>query len=289
MIRPVSLLAALVALAPAAAAAYSSPALYTADPARHGGAGGRIFSGSPGDGFTCAVCHTGGPIPSPEIRGGPGGPYKPGATYLFEVTWPEDVFGIVLEATDPSGAPLGTLRLPPPDVLQDDERCPGGRAAEWIEFPEGDPRQAVAVNVCGSHRLRVQWTAPDEHLPGAIYMAAVAADDDGTPAGDGAAAWEFPVGPPAAESGCNAAAGAPPWWALLLLTRRRRRAAALLGVLSLGTGCARVQPYERGRLAQPDMQLGGDADLSAGPEHALDYREGSAGGLGGGGGGCGCN
>ncbi|MDC0671642.1 DUF4266 domain-containing protein [Nannocystis radixulma] len=281
-------LLALAALAPAAAAAYSTPALYNADPARTGGAGGRIFSGSPGDGFTCAVCHTGGPAPTPEIKGGPGGAYKPGATYMFEVTWPEDVFGIVLEATDPSGAPLGTLRLPPPDILTDDELCPGGRAAEWIEFPEGDPRQAVAVNVCGSHRLRVQWTAPDAHLPGAIYMAAVAADDDGTPAGDGAAAWEFPVGPPAAAEGC-AVAGSTPWWALLLLTRRRRRAAALLGALSLGTGCARVQPYERGRLAQPDMQLNGDGDLNAGPEHALDYREGSAGGLGGGGGGCGCN
>jgi hypothetical protein len=54
-------------------------------------------------------------------------------------------------------------------------------------------------------------------------------------------------------------------------------------------GCARVQPYQRGRLAQPDMQLTPDPDLDAGPEHALEYREGSAGGIGGGGGGCGCN
>lgn len=281
-------LALLAVSVPASAAAYSSPALYTADPARHGGAGGRIFSGSPGDGFTCAVCHTGGAAPSPEIRGGPPERYEPGATYMFEVTWPEDHFGIVVEATDPAGAPFGTLRLPPLDVLMADELCPGGRAAEWIEFAEDSPRQAVAVNVCGSHRLRVQWTAPDTFAPGAIYMAAVAADDDETPAGDGAAAWEFPVGPPPADAGCSVTGGMP-WWALLLLTRRRRRAAALLGVLSLGAGCARVQPYERGRLAQPDMQLNGDGDLNAGPEHALDYREGSAGGLGGGGGGCGCN
>ncbi|MCB9749177.1 MAG: DUF4266 domain-containing protein [Myxococcales bacterium] len=55
------------------------------------------------------------------------------------------------------------------------------------------------------------------------------------------------------------------------------------------TGCARVKPHERGRLAQPDMAQTGAGELEAGPEHALEYREGSAGGYGGGGGGCGCN
>jgi len=54
-------------------------------------------------------------------------------------------------------------------------------------------------------------------------------------------------------------------------------------------GCVRVQPWERERLAQPDMQMSLDADLSAGAEHAVEYREGSAGAFGGAGGGCGCN
>jgi hypothetical protein len=63
----------------------------------------------------------------------------------------------------------------------------------------------------------------------------------------------------------------------------------LLALLLLLGGCTRVEPYQRGRLAQPDMRLTPDPDLDAGPEHALEYREGSAGGLGGGGGGCGCN
>lgn len=61
-----------------------------------------------------------------------------------------------------------------------------------------------------------------------------------------------------------------------------------LVVVLAGTGAC-VKPYERGRLAQPDMQLDGDADLLSGQNHATDYREGSAGGFGGGGGGCGCN
>lgn len=69
-----------------------------------------------------------------------------------------------------------------------------------------------------------------------------------------------------------------------------------LAVLSLAglavgglTGCAKVKPYERGRLAKPDMVWDGDPHLLAGQRHATDYREGSAGGFGGGGGGCGCN
>lgn len=54
-------------------------------------------------------------------------------------------------------------------------------------------------------------------------------------------------------------------------------------------GCARVKPYERGRLAKSDMRWDGNAELLGGQHHATDYREGSNGGYGGGGGGCGCN
>ena len=60
-------------------------------------------------------------------------------------------------------------------------------------------------------------------------------------------------------------------------------AAAVLG------GCQRVQPYERGELAQPKMQLPPhpvDAFLDA---HIYFSKEASRGGAGGGGGGCGCN
>jgi hypothetical protein len=276
-----------MALASATAAAYSSPALYAADPARTGGAGGRVFSGSPADGFTCAVCHTA-PAPAmPDIRGWPTRDYEPGATYQIEIGWPEEHFGVVLEVTDRAGAPIGELHLPPGGGVVPDERCAGGsRAAELIELP--DTRTAVAVGDCGSHLLRVQWTAPPEHVPGALHVATVVGDGDGTPAGDGAAVRTLPTGPEVETSGCSIVGGGIGAWLWLLLLRRRR-GAALVVLLSLGAACARVQPHQRGRLAQPDMQLGGDADLNAGPEHALEYREGSAGGLGGGGGGCGCN
>jgi hypothetical protein len=76
------------------------------------------------------------------------------------------------------------------------------------------------------------------------------------------------------------------------MTRTRKQWMSLmLGMVTvLGhVGCARVKPYERERLAQPDMEFEVSADLVAGREHATDYREGSVGGFGGGGGGCGCN
>jgi hypothetical protein len=56
-----------------------------------------------------------------------------------------------------------------------------------------------------------------------------------------------------------------------------------------GAGCATVAPYERERLARPDMELGRNGDAEAGQEHAEAYREGSSGGMGSSGGGCGCN
>jgi hypothetical protein len=54
-------------------------------------------------------------------------------------------------------------------------------------------------------------------------------------------------------------------------------------------GCATVAPYERERLARPDMELGRNANAKAGEEHATAYREGSGGAMGTSGGGCGCN
>ena len=63
---------------------------------------------------------------------------------------------------------------------------------------------------------------------------------------------------------------------------------ALSFVLGL-SACATVAPYERERLARPDMELGRNDDSKAGEEHATAYREGSSGAMGSSGGGCGCN
>jgi len=72
---------------------------------------------------------------------------------------------------------------------------------------------------------------------------------------------------------------------------RRLALVAILATTVGSTGCrlARVQPYQRGQLAQRKMQLPPrpvDAFLDS---HIYFSKEASRGGSAGGGGGCGCN
>jgi len=76
---------------------------------------------------------------------------------------------------------------------------------------------------------------------------------------------------------------------MALESTRRITCCILLGLVLASAGCARVAPYERETLARRDMELGGNAALVAGEEHAQAYREGSSGGGDAKGGGCGCN
>lgn len=71
--------------------------------------------------------------------------------------------------------------------------------------------------------------------------------------------------------------------------RFRLFALALLLLGALGAGaCATVQPWQRGRLADPCMTFGADAQQIAYTAHWQEAREGAAGGYGVQGGGCGC-
>jgi hypothetical protein len=71
------------------------------------------------------------------------------------------------------------------------------------------------------------------------------------------------------------------------------RVAAALAVFAGLSGCAAVQPWEKGKLARPEMGFGASA-LQPGletryGEHIYTSREAASGGSGVGGGGCGCN
>jgi hypothetical protein len=95
--------------------------------------------------------------------------------------------------------------------------------------------------------------------------------------------------PPA--SGSGATSGPAGAW------RRASLALALAGVGALASGCSSihpiepwVKPYERERLADPIMQVGGADVLPAKHlEHVYTVREAAHGGTGVQGGGCGCN
>lgn len=285
-----------VGLWPAAALGYSAPGLYAGAPVGDGGGGGRYFTGSLRDGFACDVCHVGGAGPAVKFTGMPIGAYEPGAVYTFDLLVdPGELMRVALtsEVVDAEGVALGSLSLAPKALLTDEERCAGGGHGGSL-FDTEDGRQVVALQDCLAKRLRYQWTAPAAGRGAAfVHVAAVAADGEGTPEADGVTMLAQEIAELGAEGGgCRAGApvGAAGLVPLLLVGWRRwRRVVGVAAMAALMTGCARVKPYERGRLAQPDMVLTGDEDLTAGQLHATEYREGSVGGEGGGGGGCGCN
>jgi uncharacterized protein DUF4266 len=64
--------------------------------------------------------------------------------------------------------------------------------------------------------------------------------------------------------------------------------AAALAAAGLGVGCATVQPWQRGRLADTCMVFDADTGQVTYMAHWQEAREGSAGGNGVQSGGCGC-
>lgn len=76
--------------------------------------------------------------------------------------------------------------------------------------------------------------------------------------------------------------------------RRAVSLTTLLGALAL-TGCAgmdslgKVQPWEKGNLARPEMGFETDPLRKAFLEHTYTSKESASGGTGVAGGGCGCN
>ena len=69
----------------------------------------------------------------------------------------------------------------------------------------------------------------------------------------------------------------------LLLTKL-----CIFGVFLI-SGCSSVEPWERGNLAKPEMQIGSDPVDDLLLEQVFYSKEASSGGLGAAGGGCGCN
>lgn len=71
---------------------------------------------------------------------------------------------------------------------------------------------------------------------------------------------------------------------------RETRVTALLVIAltsAIGAGCARLKPYQRGRLAHPTMLLVDTTDV--GSAHVYAIQEGAVGGASEVSGGCGCN
>jgi hypothetical protein len=171
---------ALTAL-PLPASAFSDPVNFGLAPLASGG-GGRYFTGSPADGYTCKVCHAGGPEPQLTVLGLPLSGYRPNERYEITVSWPDEVhkFGAALELTDLRGQPAGTLQLPSEGEIQAPEFCEpatdGILAAALTRTASG--RQVINLPDCGAKRIRFLWTAPARDV-GPVWFAGSSVWSDG--------------------------------------------------------------------------------------------------------------
>ena len=59
--------------------------------------------------------------------------------------------------------------------------------------------------------------------------------------------------------------------------------------LFITSGCASVEPWQRGNLARPEMQISGDPVDDLLLQQVFYSKEAASGGIGAAGGGCGCN
>ncbi|MEY4577032.1 MAG: hypothetical protein RL701_1735, partial [Pseudomonadota bacterium] len=223
------------------AQAYSDPAQF-AQPVLEAGGGGRFYTGSLAEGYSCDSCHHGAQAPNIVVSGLPQR-YVPRATYELQVGWQATLehAAATLELTDALGQGAGSLALPQIDQYTHEEQCtPVGQGILAAQlYAADDQRTIAAAPDCGASALRVQWTAPERSLgPIWLSVAVLSSNHDGDFTGDGVTQWAQPIpafGGSVPDSlltaGCRVAAGStdetltPCAWlcAALWLYRRRRR------------------------------------------------------------------
>jgi hypothetical protein len=128
-----------------------------------GGAGGRFFTGSPADAYTCKVCHTGGKPVHLQISGLPVDGYVPGQAYRISLTWPAGLkaVGADFEITDGAGRPFGQLAMANRDDLGMADQCMATGLPDTFVLPvESSQRMIAATVACGGGRATVDWIAP---------------------------------------------------------------------------------------------------------------------------------
>jgi len=171
------------------AQAFSEPLLYGEDPI-NGGGGGRFFTGSPLDAYSCAVCHQGAEPPSVTLRGFPSS-FVAGKTYDISLTWthPAAPHGLNLEIVDVDGRAAGELALPEPDAVPADDRCTFTddevfKDTQASYLVKSETRSIVGVRACGARALHFSFTAP-KTTKVALTASVVRSDKSEDVSGDG--------------------------------------------------------------------------------------------------------
>jgi hypothetical protein len=243
---PLAWLLALSSLWSLEARAYSDPSLFDTAPELAGG-GGRLFTGSPRDGYSCSVCHVGGAAPSVELSGLPD-QFVPGKRYEIGLRWDGQAasHALHMELVTKAGE-HPSVTLEPESVLGPDGRCDGDSQGEAANYGiDRDERRVVGVRDCGASRVAVQFIGPTEGDE--VYFAAsiVRTDSSGSAEGDGVLDVRRVIRREgsASDNGCGLAssanAGASLAWVLLLALALQRRSKPSKSVAS--SACTRVKP-----------------------------------------------
>jgi hypothetical protein len=170
---------------PYRALAYSDPERFGAI-TEEGGGGGRYFTGSLGDGYTCAVCHSGGVAPQVVVHGLPSTGYAPDQLIEAEIAFPVGPanHALALEVVNSAGKDVG-LELVPEAEIAANERCggaPDGRRASYL-VQVGD-RRVIGVEACEARAVRFRFrTGQLDHIQ--IVGTVLASDNSATVKGDG--------------------------------------------------------------------------------------------------------
>lgn len=201
-----SLLTVGVVLAGAApASAFSDHTLFAAGVDK-GGGGGRFFTGSRADGYSCSVCHKDGPEATFTIEGLPD-TLVSGTKYDLVIRWdhPEVPHALQLELATPSGA-HPSVTVIPAAMLPPASRCGGTAAGEPAVYTiDVGVRRIVGVDDCNASSVNVSFVANGQPIE--LSIGGVVSDASGTADGDGIFERRIALGQRAASPGC--AAGGP--------------------------------------------------------------------------------
>ncbi|CAN5907894.1 hypothetical protein BH11MYX2_BH11MYX2_37620 [soil metagenome] len=212
-----------ILLVPAPAFAFSDPATF-AEAAIDGGGGGRYFTGSHVEGYSCNVCHQGGgtakfvvdPLPDTLVAG---------TRYSLVVHWtnPEVPHALQLELVTPNGG-NPTVTIPADAALPPESRCDSKASGLPAVYSVSlGVRRIIGVEDCGASRVEVSFVATGEPID--VSIGGVIGNDDGTANGDAVFDDRFTLSQSlkASGSGCASSDGATLLIPLLAWLRLRRR------------------------------------------------------------------
>lgn len=214
-----------IVMAPSVALAYSDPAMFTG-PVGEGGGGGRYFTGSRAEKYSCSVCHHGGDAPRFVVDPLPE-QLEAAGRYTLVIHWddPQSPQGLQLELATETGADP-SVTIPAGMTLPATSRCEGSATGlPAVYATDVGNRRIVGVEDCGASRVEVSFIATGGPIE--VSIGGVRSNEDGTPDGDGVFEDRFVLSPSLRAGGAGCAAGGEPAGTMLpfivaLLLRRRR-------------------------------------------------------------------